>query len=177
MDKLPKLSSLTTEDTGWGYFLCTYKEVRAGRSGSEFLFLSLQDSSAQVVAKLLADVERNAVCLRQLADLGIRIALDDFGAGFCNFRYLKHLPLHSIKLDRSMIEGITDDERDHAVLRGILAMANALDLGVTAEGIETEGQRAIVVQEGCTTWQGFLGSQPVLAEAFAELATRSAAPG
>ena len=58
MDKLPKLASLTTEDQGWGYFLCPYKEIRAGRSGSEFIFLSLQDSSAQIVAKLLTDVER-----------------------------------------------------------------------------------------------------------------------
>ena len=58
MSKLPKLSALAVEDSGWGYFLCTYKEVRTGRSGSEFLFLSLQDASAQVVAKLLTDVER-----------------------------------------------------------------------------------------------------------------------
>lgn len=58
MNKLPKLASLTETDEGWGYFLCTYKEVRAGRSGSEFLFLSLQDASAQVVAKVLGDAER-----------------------------------------------------------------------------------------------------------------------
>jgi 3'-5' exoribonuclease len=58
LQKLPNLSSLAVEDTGWGFFLCTYKEVRAGRSGSEFLFLSLQDSSAQIVAKLMTDVER-----------------------------------------------------------------------------------------------------------------------
>jgi 3'-5' exoribonuclease len=58
MSKLPKLSSLTVEDSGWGYFLCPYKEVRTGRSGSEFLFLSLQDASAQVVAKIMSDVDR-----------------------------------------------------------------------------------------------------------------------
>jgi 3'-5' exoribonuclease len=58
VQRLPKLSSLTADDSGWGYFLCTYKEVRAGRGGGEFLFLSLQDASAQVVAKLLADVDR-----------------------------------------------------------------------------------------------------------------------
>ena len=58
MNKLPKLSSLSTEDTGWGFFLCTYKELRAGRSGSEFIFLSLQDASAQIVAKLMTDVDR-----------------------------------------------------------------------------------------------------------------------
>ncbi len=58
MNRLPTLATLSTEDTGWGYFLCTYKEMRAGRSGSEFVFLSLQDASAQVVAKLMTDVER-----------------------------------------------------------------------------------------------------------------------
>ena len=57
-NRLPKLASLTPEDEGWGYFLCTYKELRAGRSGSEFLFLSLQDSTGQIVAKVMADVER-----------------------------------------------------------------------------------------------------------------------
>jgi 3'-5' exoribonuclease len=58
MAKLPKLSALTAEDSGWGFFLCSYKELRTGRSGSEFLFLSLQDSSAQVVAKMMTDVDR-----------------------------------------------------------------------------------------------------------------------
>ncbi len=58
MQRLPKLSALTTEDNGWGFFLCSYKELRAGRSGSEFMFLTLQDSSAQMVAKVMADVDR-----------------------------------------------------------------------------------------------------------------------
>lgn len=58
MNKLPKLSALTVEDSGWGFFLCPYKEIRTGRSGGEFLFLSLQDASAQVVAKVMTDVER-----------------------------------------------------------------------------------------------------------------------
>ena len=57
-NKLPKLASLSVEDSGWGYLLCTYKEVRTGRSGGEFLFLSLQDASAQIVAKLMTDVDR-----------------------------------------------------------------------------------------------------------------------
>jgi 3'-5' exoribonuclease len=58
LNKLPRLASLAAEDSGFGFFLCTYKELRAGRSGSEFLFLSLQDASAQVVAKLMTDVDR-----------------------------------------------------------------------------------------------------------------------
>src|SRR5688572_33179816 len=58
MQRLPKVTALNVEDSGWGFFLCTYKELRAGRSGSEFLFLSLQDASAQIVAKVMADVSR-----------------------------------------------------------------------------------------------------------------------
>jgi 3'-5' exoribonuclease len=58
VSRLPRLSALAVEDAGFGFFLCTYKELRAGRSGSEFLFLSLQDSSAQIVAKLMTDVDR-----------------------------------------------------------------------------------------------------------------------
>ncbi|MGX7895063.1 EAL domain-containing protein [Tsuneonella sp. HG222] len=119
---------------------------------------------------LLGDVELCAARLRTLSAMGIRVALDDFGAGFCNFRYLKYLPLYALKLDRSMIEGIADDPRDLAVLRGILAMAQALGLSVTAEGIETRAQQAIVAREGCATWQGFLGAQPLTALAFAALA-------
>ena len=121
---------------------------------------------------LVSDLDRSAARLRHLADLGICIALDDFGAGFCNFHYLKVLPLHSLKLDRAMIEGITDDARDLAVFRGIVAMARALDLKVVAEGIETEAQRDAVAREGCDAWQGFLGARPLEAAEFAELAGR-----
>ncbi|QZH75599.1 MAG: EAL domain-containing protein [Erythrobacter sp.] len=115
---------------------------------------------------LVADLDRSAERLEMLAQAGIRIALDDFGAGFCNFRYLKVLPLHALKLDRSMIEGVAEEGRDLAVLRGIIAMAKALDLQVIAEGIETEAQRAAIVREGCHVWQGYLGGRPVAAAQF-----------
>ncbi len=119
---------------------------------------------------LLTDIDRSARTLNKLVDLGVRIALDDFGAGFCNFRYLKLLPLYYLKLDRSMIDGIVDDPRDLAVFRGIVAMAQALDLSVIAEGIETEEQRALIVQEGCEFYQGFLRAKPMDADEFIELA-------
>ena len=124
---------------------------------------------------LVDDVMRSARRLQPMAARGIRIALDDFGAGFCNFRYLKQLPLNGLKLDRSMVDGIDEDPRDLAVLRGIMAMAAALGLEVTAEGIERQGQLDAVVREGCAYWQGFLASPPVGAAEFvamAEAATR-----
>lgn len=119
---------------------------------------------------LVAELDWSAERLTRLVDLGIRVALDDFGAGFCNFRYLKKLPLHDIKLDRSMIEGIADDRRDLEILRGIVALASALDLAVVAEGIETEAQLAAITREGCASWQGYLGARPMRAGAFLALA-------
>jgi EAL domain-containing protein (putative c-di-GMP-specific phosphodiesterase class I) len=119
---------------------------------------------------LLAELDRSAARLRELTALGVRIALDDFGAGFCNFGYLKRLPLHYLKLDRSMVEGIDENPRDLAVLRGIVAMAQALALDVVAEGVERESQRQAVVREGCAAWQGFLGARPVTMQEFAALA-------
>ncbi len=122
---------------------------------------------------LLADLGDTAAKLSQLTDLGVRIALDDFGAGFCNFDYLKRLPLHGLKLDRAMVQGIDTDPRDLVVFRGIVAMAKGLGLDVTAEGIERESQRSAVVREGCTSWQGFLGAEPISGAEFAASAGRA----
>lgn len=119
---------------------------------------------------LVDEIEHSAEVLRGLSDAGIRIALDDFGAGFCNFRYLKLLPLHYLKLDRTMVEGIAEDARDLAVLRGITAMAHALGLEVIAEGIESEEQRALVEREGCAYYQGFLKAKPMSVGDFLGLA-------
>ncbi len=120
---------------------------------------------------LVAELDRSAERLGELVAMGVRVALDDFGAGFCNFRYLKKLPLHYLKLDRSMVQGIAEDRRDLEVLRGIVAMASALDLAVIAEGIETEAQRDAVVREGCESWQGFLGGKPMTAAQFSSVYT------
>jgi len=110
---------------------------------------------------LIGDIHQAGRIFSLLAGMGVRIALDDFGAGFCNFRYLKVLTLDYLKLDRSMIDGIAGNPRDLAVLRAIIAMARALDLEVIAEGVESEAQRAVIVSEGCVYYQGFLRAQPM----------------
>lgn len=139
-------------------------QVRASRFPPERLTLEVTEEA------LIADVGAAAATLRILAATGIRLALDDFGAGFCNFRYLKLLPLHYLKLDRSLMDGIADNGRDRAVLRGLVAMAKALDLEVVAEGIEDLGQEAAAAEEGCATMQGFLRGRPMAAQAFLALA-------
>lgn len=119
---------------------------------------------------LVADLDGSGEALRPLVQRGVGLALDDFGAGFCNFDYLKRLPVDTLKLDRSMVRGIVEDRRDLEVLRAIVAMARALGLRVVAEGIETAAQRDLVAREGCWAWQGFLGSEPLPGEAFRRLA-------
>lgn len=119
---------------------------------------------------LVGDLSVAADILHRVTSRGIRIALDDFGAGFCNFRYLKVLPLDYLKLDRSMVEGIVQDPRDLAVLRAILAMGQALGLKTIAEGIESEDQRALVAAEGCDFYQGFLRAAPMGAAEFLAMA-------
>ena len=119
---------------------------------------------------LLADMAMAERSLSELAHTGIRVALDDFGAGFCNFHYLKALPLHDLKLDRSMIEGVGEDARDLAILRALVVLAGALDLEVIAEGVETQAQLHAVALEGCAFFQGFLRARPMSAGAFLDMA-------
>lgn len=119
---------------------------------------------------LLADLDEVTRALIPLKIAGVGIALDDFGSGYSNFRYLKLLPIDKIKLDRSMIEGIAEDERDLAVLRAITAMARALDLEVVGEGVEDEDQHRVLRSEGIASWQGFLKSVPLSQKDFLALA-------
>jgi predicted signal transduction protein with EAL and GGDEF domain len=115
---------------------------------------------------LLVDLEGAAASLRDLAAEGVRIALDDFGAGFSNFGYLKSLPLDYLKLDHSLTDDIVSSPRDCAILRAIVLMAKALDLEVIAEGVESEAQRALLAAEGCDYYQGFLRARPLREKEF-----------
>ena len=123
---------------------------------------------------LIADLASSAAALRQMADLGVGIALDDFGSGFANFRMLKALPLDTLKLDATLLADVATDPRDRAILSAIIAMARALGLKVVAEGIETEAQLALLREEGCDVYQGFLRSGPIGGEALAgEIAAKN----
>ncbi len=119
---------------------------------------------------LLRNLAQAASALKALRGLGFRTALDDFGAGFCNFRYLRELPLDALKLDKAMVEGIPGDATALAVMRAILQLGKALGLAVYAEGIESEIQRAAITAEGCDYWQGFLRAQPMPSESVVALA-------
>ncbi|QUL38896.1 EAL domain-containing protein [Erythrobacter sp. JK5] len=126
---------------------------------------------------LLRNLEQAAAALGALRKLGFRTALDDFGAGFCNFRYLRDLPLDALKLDRQMLVGVPGDAKALAVLRAIIALCRALELEIYAEGIESEIQRAAIISEGCDYWQGFLRAQPMKGQAVVALSRTARGQG
>ncbi|MCA0911007.1 GGDEF domain-containing phosphodiesterase [Qipengyuania gaetbuli] len=158
--------NITPADLGADNFALDFARL------SERVGFSLERVTLEIIEQvLLGDLDRVASVLDQLKLLDCRIALDDFGAGFCNFRYLKVLPLDCIKLDRSMVDGVAEDERDQAVFRAIMGMARALDLKVLVEGVETTEQRDFCAAEGCEYYQGFLRAEPVAVTDFLELAS------
>ena len=102
--------------------------------------------------------------LSAVRDIGIGLALDDFGHGFASLAVLKRLPLTAMKLDRSLVRGLPADQEDAAIVRAVIAAGHALGLTVTAEGIETELQRDFLAGCGCDDGQGTLFSQPLPAD-------------
>jgi EAL domain-containing protein (putative c-di-GMP-specific phosphodiesterase class I) len=91
----------------------------------------------------------------------VRLMLDDFGTGYSSLTYLKRFPLDALKVDRSFVDGLGVRPRDTAIVRTILAMAEALGMAVIAEGVETAEQRDELVRLGCRQAQGYLFARPM----------------
>ena len=116
---------------------------------------------------LLSDVEDAIRKMGSLRSAGVRFALDDFGTGYSSLAYLKRLPLDQLKIDKSFVRDVLTDPNDAAIARTILALAQSMDLVAVAEGVETEGQRQFLLDNGCTVFQGYLFGRPVPIEAVA----------
>jgi len=112
-----------------------------------------------------------------LHDLGVRIALDDFGSGYSNLSYLQRFPLDKLKIDRSFVAALGDSGNGGVIIQAIVALGRALGLSVTVEGIETDQQRVLLRLAGCDEMQGFLFARPAPAKAIDRLIARSKAGG
>ena len=110
---------------------------------------------------LLGRDDRIHAELTELKRLGVRLAIDDFGTGYSSLSYLRELPMDVLKIDRSFTEGIAASQGRLALVEVIIRMARTLGLTVTAEGIESEAQRELLISLGCETGQGYLLEKPV----------------
>ncbi|MCV6588945.1 MAG: EAL domain-containing protein [Marinobacterium sp.] len=110
---------------------------------------------------IIEDLHNTLKTLQQLRDLGTTLALDDFGTGYSSLSYLKQLPIDKLKIDRSFIEHIESDSADAAIARAIIDMAEALQLEVIAEGVESAGQIDGLQKINCCEIQGFFFARPM----------------
>jgi EAL domain-containing protein (putative c-di-GMP-specific phosphodiesterase class I) len=131
--------------------------------------ISPERLEVEITEGVLVDPRGNAEkVLRELAEMGVEVSLDDFGTGFSSMAYLKRFPVHKIKIDRAFVEGLGRDKDSQAIVASIIAMSHALGKVVVAEGVETAEQLAILRKLRCDQAQGFHLSYPLPASQFAE---------
>jgi EAL domain-containing protein (putative c-di-GMP-specific phosphodiesterase class I) len=127
---------------------------------------------------LLADRETVLESLHRLRDLGVMLAIDDYGTGYCGLAYLRDLPVDYVKIDRSFVQTMTTDRANEIIVRSSLELAHRLGLRVVAEGVEHEDALPQLVQLGCELAQGFLLGEPMPpVQISALLAATGSVPG
>ena len=132
--------------------------LQPGHAVLELTESVLMKGFAETLAQLVALRERD-----------VSISVDDFGTGYSSLAYLKDLPISTLKIDRSFLHGLPNDERDVGIVRAILALAYNMRLKVVAEGVETREQARFLQEHGCVQAQGYLFSRPLTAAAFTAL--------
>lgn len=118
---------------------------------------------------LIRNPDAAIAMIGRLHGYGFKLAIDDFGTGYSSLSYIKKLPVDVLKIDRSFTGSITTDRRDEIIVRNIVALTDALDITVVAEGVETPAQRDLLRSMGCRHGQGFLFSPALSGEDFARL--------
>jgi two-component system CheB/CheR fusion protein len=120
-------------------------------------------------SSLMQTIEVVRAKLVQLEAMGIHISVDDFGTGYSSLAYLRKLPLHELKVDRSFVDGIAVEPDDRSIAKSIIDMAHALGFKVVAEGVETQAQLDVLSMDECDVVQGYLLYRPLTADDFAQL--------
>jgi EAL domain-containing protein (putative c-di-GMP-specific phosphodiesterase class I) len=121
----------------------------------------------ELTESLLADnVEDIIAKMTDLRARGVSFSLDDFGTGYSSLSYLKRLPLSQLKIDQSFVREVLTDPNDAAIARTIVLLGQSLGLAVIAEGVETDGQRQFLADNGCLAYQGYFFSRPLPIDQF-----------
>lgn len=110
---------------------------------------------------VMEDIEETIDTLHKIKGIGVQLSIDDFGTGYSSLSYLKRFPLNKIKIDKSFIDGITDNTDDLSIVQAIIGIANSLNLTVIAEGVETVEQYELLTQYHCNEIQGYYFSKPL----------------
>jgi EAL domain-containing protein (putative c-di-GMP-specific phosphodiesterase class I) len=118
---------------------------------------------------LMQNPEQGSWAMAQLGQMGVGVAMDDFGTGHSSLTHLSHLPISMIKIDRSFVKNCAKRKTDSSILAAIVTMGHALGLKVLAEGVETDAQARVLLDHGCDEVQGYLFSRPVAADQLLEL--------
>nr|WP_319564844.1 EAL domain-containing protein [uncultured Rhodoferax sp.] len=129
------------------------------RTGAQAQWLDIEVTESMAMEQ----PEQARAQLEALVAMGCRVALDDFGTGYSSLAYLKMLPIHKLKIDKSFMDGIPSDASDAAISRAIIALAKSLGMELIAEGVETDAQLAFLRQYGCQTYQGWLFAKAMAA--------------
>jgi diguanylate cyclase (GGDEF)-like protein len=138
-------------------------------SALEATGFAAQQLQLEVTEGLLLDPTPDSLRkMDALVDAGVRLAVDDFGMGYSSLAYLKKFRLHSLKIDRMFVRDVPRLKQDTAIVRAIVELAHALELHVTAEGVETAEQHEALRMLGCDSMQGFLFARPMPGEAMRE---------
>jgi diguanylate cyclase (GGDEF)-like protein len=114
----------------------------------------------------MSDADASMTVLQQLSDMGVDLSIDDFGTGYSSLMYLKRLPANELKIDRGFVRDLENDSDDAAIVSAIVALGQALNLRIVAEGVETSSQRNFLTRLGCDSLQGYLLGYPLPAERF-----------
>ena len=125
---------------------------------------------------VVQDIETTRITLSGLKKAGVQIAIDDFGTGYSALSHLKSLPVDTLKIDKGFVCELGTSPSDLAIVRAIIALAEAFDLGLVAEGVETEVAARTLLQHGCYRAQGFLLSRPLAGGAMESLLSKGRIP-
>ena len=163
----PNVSAVQLRQLG---FVDSVAQLLQGEVGPEARELEITESM------LMEDLEGTVRALRSLSDLGVHIAIDDFGRGYSSLRYLAKLPIGTVKVDRSFISAMTADPDSMTIVATIISLAHSLKMSVCGEGVESEEHSRVLAVLRCDTMQGYLFSRPVSAAQIAEQLRRAALP-